>query len=87
MLLAMCWLSTSIADAQQDRPNILIICIDDMNDRCGFLGDHPDAKTPHMNRLAAKGITFTNAHCTAPGCFPCRNALLWGVAKRSKGAA
>ena len=48
-----------------------------MNDWVGFLGG-PQAKTPNMNSLAAKGVNFTNAHCTAPGCSPSRNAPYWG---------
>ncbi|MFT6864662.1 MAG: hypothetical protein ACJAVK_003230 [Akkermansiaceae bacterium] len=31
-------------------PNVLMICIDDLNDWVGFLGGHPDVKTPHMDR-------------------------------------
>ncbi|MEL7264309.1 MAG: sulfatase, partial [Planctomycetota bacterium] len=60
-------------------PNILFIAIDDMNDWTGFLGGHPQAKTPNMNALAKKGVNFTNAHCVAPACSPSRNALLYGV--------
>ena len=63
----------------QDKPNILFIAIDDMNDWTGFLGGHPQALTPNMDKLAEKGINFTNAHCSAPGCSPSRNALLYGV--------
>jgi len=61
------------------RPNILFIAIDDMNDWTGFLGGHPQAKTPNLDRLAEKGVNFTNAHCPAPGCSPSRNALLYGI--------
>lgn len=62
-----------------ERPNILFIAIDDMNDWTGFLGGHPQAQTPNMDRLAKKGVNFTNAHCSAPGCSPSRNALLYGA--------
>lgn len=61
------------------QPNILFIAIDDMNDWTGFLGGHPQVKTPNMDALAAKGVNFTNAHCIAPACSPSRNALLFGV--------
>ncbi|MEN8128327.1 MAG: sulfatase, partial [Planctomycetota bacterium] len=61
------------------KPNILFIAIDDMNDWVGFLGGHKQAKTPNMDRLAEKGVNFRNAHCPAPACSPCRNALLFGV--------
>jgi arylsulfatase A-like enzyme len=62
-----------------ERPNILFIAIDDMNDWTGFLGGHPQAITPNMDRLAKKGVNFTNAHCVSPACSPSRNALLFGV--------
>ncbi|WP_430814968.1 sulfatase [Carboxylicivirga sp. RSCT41] len=65
--------------AGEKAPNILFIAIDDMNDWTGFLGGHPQAITPNMDKLAAKGVNFTNAHCSAPGCSPSRNALLYGV--------
>src|SRR5262249_38323011 len=44
-------------------PNILFIIVDDLNDWCGWLGGHPQAKTPHMDQLAHSGMRFTNAHC------------------------
>ncbi|MEM7812885.1 MAG: sulfatase [Planctomycetota bacterium] len=73
-------------DAGEDvRPNVLMICIDDMNDWCGFLGGHPQARTPHMDALAARGVNFTNAHCTSPACSPSRNALLFGVEPHNSG--
>ena len=51
-----------------DRPNVLLIAIDDLNDWIGCLGGHPQVKTPHMDRLAARGTLFTNAHCQSPLC-------------------
>ncbi len=62
-----------------EKPNIVFIAIDDMNDWVGFLGGHPQALTPNMDRLAEAGVNFRNAHCAAPGCSPSRNALLFGV--------
>jgi arylsulfatase A-like enzyme len=62
-----------------ERPNILFIAVDDMNDWTGSLGGHPQAKTPNMDALAKRGVNFTNAHCVAPGCSPSRNAVLFGV--------
>ncbi len=68
-----------LGSAAYERPNILMIAIDDLNDWTGFLGGHPQAKTPRMDALAAKGVNFTNAHCPAPGCSPSRNAILLGA--------
>lgn len=61
------------------RPNVLFIAIDDLNDWEGCLGGHPQAKTPHMDRLARHGILFENAHCQAPICMPSRTSLLTGT--------
>ena len=57
------------AEKSPARPNVLFIAIDDMNDWTGFLGGHPEARTPQMDRLAKKGVNFTNAHCSGPRMF------------------
>lgn len=61
-----------------DRPNVLFIIVDDMNDWVGCLGGHPQVKTPHVDRLAKRGLLFTNAHVAAPVCNPSRVAALTG---------
>ena len=53
-------------------PNVLFIAIDDLNDWVGCLGGHPQAQTPNMDRLAARGTVFLNAHCQSPLCNPSR---------------
>jgi len=73
------FLGLNSLEAQQKRPNILFIAIDDMNDWTGFLGGHSETITPNMDKLALKGVNFTNAHTSAPGCSPSRNALLYGI--------
>ena len=51
-----------LADVLADQPasptNVLMICIDDLNDWVGFLGGHPEAITPHMDALAKRGRVF-----------------------------
>ena len=66
-------LATEINAAQQPdestvSPNVLLICVDDLNDWTGFLGGYPGAITPHMDALAARGRNFANAHCDVPVC-------------------
>ncbi|MDG1896014.1 MAG: sulfatase [Fuerstiella sp.] len=61
-----------------ERPNVLFIAVDDLNDWIGCLGGHPQALTPNMDRLAARGVLFTNAHCAAPACNPSRAAVFSG---------
>src|SRR3954451_9003462 len=60
------------------KPNVLFIAIDDLNDWVGCLGGHPQVKTPHIDRLARRGMLFTNAHCAAPLCNPSRAAIFSG---------
>jgi arylsulfatase A-like enzyme len=67
------------------RPNVLFIAIDDLNDWVGCLGGHPQARTPNLDRLAASGILFTNAHCPAPACNPSRTAIFTGISPHRSG--
>jgi arylsulfatase A-like enzyme len=67
------------------RPNVLFIAIDDMNDWVGCLGGHPQAHTPNMDRLAARGTVLANAHCQSPLCNPSRASLLTGLRPSSTG--
>lgn len=70
----------SLISSAADKPNILMIAIDDQNDWIGFMGGHPNAKTPNIDALAATGTAFTNAHCQSPLCNPSRTSLM--VSKR-----
>ena len=72
-LLLVC--SQSSANA---KPNVLFISIDDLNDWVGCLHGHPQVKTPNIDRLAKRGVLFTNAHCASPACNPSRAALFSG---------
>ncbi len=64
--------------AVPERPNVLFISVDDMNDWVGPLGGYPGIKTPHIDRLARRGALFKDAHTAAPLCNPSRTALLTG---------
>ena len=75
LLLGSC---SGLDKQQRTQPNIVFISIDDLNDWVGFLG-YEQVKTPHMDRLAARGFSFSNAHCPAPVCGPSRTAILSGM--------
>ena len=62
--------------AEETAPNVLLIAIDDLNDWIGCMGGHPQAQTPHMDRLAARGVLFNNAHCQSPVCNPSRASMM-----------
>jgi arylsulfatase A-like enzyme len=77
-LLALFLLVSSVAVAQQ-KPDVLFIAVDDLNDWTSYLGGHPQTKTPNIDRLVARGTAFTNSHCAAPACNPSRAALMSGL--------
>ncbi len=68
------------------RPNVLMICIDDLNDWTGFLGGHPEAITPQMDALAKRGLSFANAHCDVPVCSASRASVMSGVSATTHGS-
>ena len=70
---------------QGQRPNVLFIAVDDLNDWQGALGGHPQVKTPNMDRLFKQGVLFTNAHCSQAVCNASRNSVLSGLHPSSSG--
>ena len=73
------------SQAAQQRPNILFIAIDDLNDWIGCLGGHPQTITPNLDRLAASGVLFSNAHCPGAACNPSRSAIMTGRSPHRSG--
>ena len=69
-----------------DQPNVLFIAVDDLNDWTGYLGGHPQAQTPSIDRLAASGVVFAYAYPPGPVCGPSRTALLYGRYPHETGA-
>ncbi len=70
---------------EEQKPNILLIAIDDLNDWIGCLGGHPQAKTPNLDRLAARGVLFSNAHCQSPVCNPSRASMMTSLYPATSG--
>jgi arylsulfatase A-like enzyme len=62
-----------------EKPNVLFIICDDLNDYIGGLGGHPQVRTPNIDRLFASGVSFTQAHCNVPICAPSRASLFTGL--------
>lgn len=79
-------LDCSHARAEEaNKPNVLFIAVDDLNDWTTFLGGYPGVKTPHLQKLAERGTFFTRAYCSAPACNPSRASLLCGVRPSTSG--
>lgn len=64
--------------AEEKRPNILWLSTEDISPNLGCYGD-PNAITPTLDNLAAKGVRFTQAYATAPVCAPNRSCIISGV--------
>ena len=82
-LLTACSMSNSSQDSaateRYSPPNILFILADDLG--YGDVGSYnPEAQTatPHIDRLAAQGVRFTDAHASGPWCVPSRYGLITG---------
>lgn len=72
-------LCSSWTDAQESAPpNVLFIAVDDLKPLIGAFGDE-HAVTPNLDRLAARGTAFLNAHCQQAVCAPSRVSLLTGL--------
>jgi len=83
-LLLSIGLATQLASATE-RPNILWITCEDISPNLGCYGD-PDAKTPHLDKLASEGVRYTHAFSVAGVCAPSRSCLITGMYPSSLGS-
>ncbi len=58
--------------------NLLIIMVDEMSAKTIGCYGHPIVRTPNIDRLAARGVRFTNAYATSPICVPARASFATG---------
>ncbi|MFM8495800.1 MAG: sulfatase-like hydrolase/transferase, partial [Planctomycetia bacterium] len=84
LVCAALFLGWGVVHAAETRPNVLFIVSDDLNCFLGCYGD-PLAKTPHIDRLAARGVRFERAYCAFPLCGPSRNSFLTGLYPNATG--
>lgn len=76
-----------IVDKPEEKgpPNVLFIAVDDLNNMLGVLDDYSHTKTPNIDRLASRGVMFSDAHCQAPLCGPSRASLMTGLRPSTTG--
>ncbi len=84
-LLAAAAISLAGAEEAAPPPNVLFISMDDLNDWIGCMGGNPQTITPNLDRLAASGTLFTNAHCPGAACNPSRTAIMTGLSPHTSG--
>ena len=78
-LIAMtCSLQAQFKQGDKSKPNVIMIAVDDMNDWIGSHKTTPSAITPNMDKLAARGVNFTNAHTAGVFCAPSRATIFSG---------
>jgi len=73
-----------IVASASERPNVLLILVDDLKPALGCYGD-PVAKTPNIDALAARGMRFDLAYCNQAVCAPSRFTLMLGSHSTSTG--
>lgn len=85
-LAAFLILAAFVSAAAGERPNVLFLAVDDMKDWVGCLGGYEGTVlTPNIDRIADRGVLFTNAHCPSPKCAPSRAAILTGLRPSTTG--
>lgn len=85
LCIVYCFFVIETGSAQVQKPNVLMIILDDLNDYIGMLEGHPQARTPNIDALASQGVLFTNAHSNAPLCKPSRASFLRGILPTTSG--
>src|SRR5262245_40292996 len=75
---------TAIAQATTaaQRPNFLLIMVDQQNANCLGYAGHPLVRTPHLDGLARSGVAFSRAYVATPLCMPSRASLFTGLTPR-----
>ena len=69
----------------KDRPNFLILVVDEMQSACIGANGNPDVRTPNLDRLAEAGVSFRRAYVNNPVCSPSRATLFTGLTPRQHG--
>ncbi len=63
----------------QNKPNVLFIAVDDLNNFSSDCNSYSGAITPNMDKLAKQSIVFNKAFCQWPTCGPSRSSIMSGL--------
>ncbi|TWT65267.1 sulfatase [Allorhodopirellula solitaria] len=78
-------LPVTVPAAEDAAPDILFIVVDDLNDWNSLLDPNSLIQTPNLERLAQRGMLFTQAYCASPACNPSRAATMTGLRPSTTG--
>jgi iduronate 2-sulfatase len=84
MITTVCVVVSIASAADSGKPNVLLVCVDDLKPLLGCYGD-PHAKTPNLDRLAKRAVVMESAYCNQAVCAPSRNALMTGLRPQTLG--
>ena len=70
---------------KQEKPNVLFITIDDMNDWTTVFDKNNPIRIPNIEKLASRGAFFTRAYCSSPACNPSRASVMTGTRPHKTG--
>lgn len=76
--LVLCLTTAPLIGAAERRPNVMFIVADDLRPALGCYGQ-TQVRSPHIDRLAARGVRFDRAYCQYPVCNPSRTSFLTGL--------
>ena len=85
MFTATLFALVTMAGADEARPNILWIVVEDASPHIGCYGEKT-IRTPNLDRLAREGLRFGKAFVTCPVCSPSRSAMVTGMYQTTLGA-
>lgn len=68
-----------------EKPNVILICVDQWRGDCLGVDGHPVVQTPYLSRLALLGARFSHAYAACPTCIAARASLMTGLIPRTHG--
>lgn len=70
----------------EEKPNVILICVDQWRGDCLGIDGHPVVQTPYLNRIALRSARFSHAYAACPTCVAARASLLPALLEHQAGA-
>lgn len=85
LIISFCFAGDQPANANDQKPNVILVMADDQGWGQTSYNNHPILKTPNLDAMAASGLRFDRFYAAAPVCSPTRAAVLTGRTNRRTG--